>query len=150
MVLRGPVRLYRHDKGWMLGRTFLMLSHVGRKTGEPHETVAMVLADDHNTGEVVIVSAWGPDTDWVRNLRAGPAREVRIDRDSFVPQHRFLDEDAALAVSVAFRERHPMRLRLIGAIFGWGDMRDDSVLLEFVRKHPFVAIRPVCTDGPTP
>ena len=45
-VFRMPLRLYRRGKGWMLGRTFLMLVHVGRKTGQPHDMVAMVLADD--------------------------------------------------------------------------------------------------------
>ena len=29
--------------GWMLGRTFLMLVHIGRTTGRPHQAVAMVL-----------------------------------------------------------------------------------------------------------
>lgn len=140
-VFRAPLWLYRRDKGWMLGRTFLMLVHVGRKSGQPHETVAMVLADDSDTGEVVIVSGWGPDADWVRNLRAGPAREVRIGREHFIPEHRFLAEDEAVAVGTAFRNSHPLRLRLVSAILGWGDMRNEGVLREFVQEHPLVALR---------
>jgi deazaflavin-dependent oxidoreductase (nitroreductase family) len=141
-VFRTPLWLYHRNRGWMLGRTFLMLVHVGRKTGEPHDTVAMVLADDRDTGEVVIVSGWGPEADWLRNLHAGPAREVRIARERFVPEHRFLDEDEAVAVAVAFRHRHPGRVRLAGAILGWGDLRSDAALREFVQRHPFVALRP--------
>jgi deazaflavin-dependent oxidoreductase (nitroreductase family) len=134
--------LYRRDKGWLLGRTFLMLVHVGRKSGLPHEMVAMVLADDADTGEVVIFSGWGTNADWLHNLRTGPAREVRVGRDRFVPEHRFLDEDEAVAVVGAFRRRHPRRLRLASAILGWGDLRGDAPVREFVRGHPFVALRP--------
>ena len=99
-VFRMPLRLYRRGWGWLLGRTFLALTHVGRKTGQPHDTVAMVLADDDVSGEVVICSGWGPDADWVQNLRAGPAREARVGHDRYAPEHRFLNADEAVAVGV--------------------------------------------------
>lgn len=141
-VFRTPLWLYRRGWGWLLGRTFLMLVHVGRKTGQPHDMVAMILADDRDSGEVVIFSGWGPNVDWLSNLRAGPAREVRIARDRFVPEHRFLSEDEAVAVLVAFRRRHPGRVRLARAILGWGDLGSDAALRDFVRSHPFVALHP--------
>ncbi len=72
-VFRTPLWLYRRGWGWLLGRTFLMLVHVGRTTGQPHDMVAMILTDDRDSGEVVIFSGWGPDVDWLSNLRAGPA-----------------------------------------------------------------------------
>ena len=103
---------------------------------------AMVLADDPDTGEVVICSGWGPDADWLHNLHAGPAREVRIAGDRFVPAHRFLTEDEAVAVTVAFRHRHPRRVWLASAVLGWGDLRSEASVCEFVRGHPFVALRP--------
>jgi deazaflavin-dependent oxidoreductase (nitroreductase family) len=141
-VFRMPLLLYRRGWGWLLGRSFLLLTHVGRKTGQAHATVAMVLADDHDTGEVVICSAWGPDADWVLNLRAHPAREVRVGRDRYAPMHRFLTEDEAVAVGVAFREEHPWRLRLLSTILGWGDLTHDVAVRDIVRSHPFVALGP--------
>ena len=33
-------------------------------------------------------------------------------------------------------------LRLLSAILGWGDLRDDDALRTFVREHPLVAFRP--------
>jgi len=90
----------------------------------------------------VICSAWGPHADWLRNLEAGPAREVRIGRDGFIPEHRFLGEDEAVLVGIDFREHHPRRLWLLSRVLGWGDLRRDDMLREFVRGHPFVALRP--------
>ena len=82
-VFRMPLRAYRHDAGWLLGRTFMEFVHTGRKTGKPYETVAMVLRYDPDAHEAVICAGWGPDTDWVRNLRAGPAARARLGRESF-------------------------------------------------------------------
>lgn len=141
-VFRAPLLLYRRGWGRLLGRTFLLLVHVGRRTGQPHETVAMVLADNRVSGEVVICSGWGPGADWVHNLHAGPGLEVRVGRDRFTPSHRFLTEEEAFGVGVAFRRAHPWRMRLISSILGWGDLRRDDAVREFVRRHPFVAFRP--------
>jgi deazaflavin-dependent oxidoreductase (nitroreductase family) len=141
-IFRAPVWLFHHGHAAALGRTFLLLEHVGRSTGRPHETVAMVLADDPCTGDVVICSAWGTRADWLCNICAGPAKEVRIGRDRFVPEHRVLTEGEAFVVATAFRDRHPRRLRLMSAVLGWGDLRSDGEMRAFVRWHPFVAFRP--------
>jgi deazaflavin-dependent oxidoreductase (nitroreductase family) len=89
-VFRLPLPLYRRGWGGRLGHTFLLLVHAGRKTGKPHSTTAMVLRYDPQTREAVICSAWGKDTDWIRNIRARPALRVQIGRESFTPQQRFL------------------------------------------------------------
>ena len=140
-VLRFPLRLYRRGWGWMLGRNFLMFEHTGRRTGKHHQAVAMVLAENPATGELIICSGWGPDVDWVRNLRAGPATEVRIGRDHFVPAHRFLAEDESVAVVLAFRMRDRGRVRRVSSILGWGDLRTEQAIRTFVHGHPFVAFR---------
>lgn len=141
-VFRMPLRAYRHNAGWLLGHTFLEFVHIGRTSGQPHEAVAMVLHYDSVTREAVICAAWGPNTDWVRNLRVGPAVRVQLGRDTFTPAHRFLSDDEAFEVAVQFRREHPWRLRLLSSILGWGDLRDDAVAREFVHDHPLVAFRP--------
>ena len=137
-----PLRAYRHDAGWLLGHTFLQFTHVGRRTGKPHDAVAMVLGYDAAAREAVICACWGPECDWYRNLRAGPAVDVRIGRDAFTPQTRFLTDAEATQVVAAFRRAHPYRLRLMSAVMGWGDLGDDHVVRGFVGTHPFVAFRP--------
>lgn len=141
-VFRLPLRLYHHDLGWLVSRTFLLLVHTGRNTGRPHEMVAMILTYDPATREAVICSGWGPNVDWVRNLHAGPAQKVVIGRDSYAPAHRFLTEDEALAAMDEFRRRHPARVRLFSGILGWGDTRPEAAARAFVREHPFVSLRP--------
>ena len=97
-VFRLPLQAYHHRKGWMLGHTFLLLTHIGRRTGQPHETVAMVLRYRPETQEVVVCSAWGSETDWVRNIRQRPAIRVEIGPDVFEPEQRFLSTEEGLVV----------------------------------------------------
>jgi deazaflavin-dependent oxidoreductase (nitroreductase family) len=140
LVFRLPLALYRRGWGWLLGRTFLVLEHRGRRSGKPRSIVAMVLTYDPETHEAVICSGWGEKPDWVRNIRAHPAVHIQIGREAFTPEQRFLTEDESFAV--AFRRRHPRRMRLICSIFGWGDLRSDATARAFVRNRPFVAFRP--------
>jgi deazaflavin-dependent oxidoreductase (nitroreductase family) len=141
-VFRLPLPLYRRGWGWLLGHTFLLLVHAGRKTGKPHSATAMVLRYDRQTHEAVIFSAWGQDADWIRNIRVRPALQVQIGRDSFTPQQRFLSEDESVAVVAGFGRRHPWRLRLATSIMGWEDLRSDAAAREFVSTRPFVSFRP--------
>jgi deazaflavin-dependent oxidoreductase (nitroreductase family) len=146
-LFRLPLNAYRHNAGGLLGHTFLQFTHIGRKSGRPYDSVAMVLRYDHASQQVVICAAWGPQTDWVRNLCAGPVAKVQIGRDSFTPDHRFLTDDEAYEVAVQFRRKHPRRLRLISTILGWGDLRDDAAVRQFIHSHPFIAFQPAARLG---
>ena len=140
--MRLPRGLYHRGWGRLLGHTFLLITHEGRRTRKRRETVAMALTHDPETQETVVCSAWGPDTQWIRNLRAHPALEVQIGRNTYVPEQRFLTEDEAVAVATEFRDHHPWRLRLIAAILGWGELRSEAAVRELVRGRPFISFRP--------
>ena len=77
---------------------------------------------------------------WACSQRHGSA--------TFTPQQRFLAEKEAFDVATQFRREHPHRLRFFSTILGWGDLRDDARVREYVGTHPFVAFRP--TDAPAP
>lgn len=139
---RLPLTAYRHGVGPAVGRTFLAFTHIGRRTGQPHRTVAMVLRHDAATGEVVIVAGWGPQSDWYRNIRIRPAVQVQVGGQTFTPEQRFLPDEESFDVVARFRREHPHRVRFFSTVLGWGDLRDDARVREFVRSHPFVAFRP--------
>jgi deazaflavin-dependent oxidoreductase (nitroreductase family) len=141
-VFRLPLTAYRHNAGPAVGRTFVAFTHIGRRTGRPHQAVAMVPRYDETTDEVVSCAAWGPLTDWYRNLQAHPAATVQLGGQEFAPQQRFLTEEEEVDVAVGFRRAHPHRFALLSRILGWGDLRQDAAVRELVRAHPFVAFRP--------
>jgi deazaflavin-dependent oxidoreductase (nitroreductase family) len=142
VFMRMPRPLYHHGFGWLLGHTFLLITHRGRKSGKQRETVAMALSYDPETREVIVCSAWGPTTEWMRNLRANAALKIEIGREKYVPEQRFLSREEAVAVALEFRRRHPHRLRLVSTILGWGDLSSEQAVRELVRSRPFVSFRP--------
>ena len=141
-LFRLPLPLYRHRWGWLLGHTFLLLVHTGRRTGKPRATVAMTVRYNPQSHEAVVCSVWGPHTDWIRNIRARPALQIQIGREVFTPTQRFLDEDESVAALADFRRKHPHRLRLVTRILGWPNLDNDATLRDFVRNRPFVAFHP--------
>jgi deazaflavin-dependent oxidoreductase (nitroreductase family) len=147
-LMRLPRPLYRRGWGWLLDQTFLLIAHQGRKSGKRRETVAMALKYDPDTKEAVVCSAWGPNTEWIRNLRAHTALEIQIGRESYVPEQRFLSEDESVAVATEFRRRHPWRTRLFAGILAWGDLSSETAVRAFVRRRPFVSFRPAQTSSP--
>lgn len=46
VIFRAPVRLYEHNLGWLLGRRFVCLTHIGRRSGRRYRTVLEAIGSD--------------------------------------------------------------------------------------------------------
>src|SRR5579864_2518256 len=98
LIFRLPLIVYRLGLGWMLGHQFLVLTHVGRRSGRVHQTVLKVLHYDRLTHECVVASAWGRGTDWYRNIEVRSALAVQTGNDWYVPDQRAVAADEAVCV----------------------------------------------------
>jgi len=47
-----PLLLYRLRLGWLLGKRFMLLTHVGRRSGKVRRTILAVLRFDETTKEI--------------------------------------------------------------------------------------------------
>lgn len=145
-AFRLPDLLYRHGLGWVLGRRFLRLLHVGRRTGTRHATVLEVVRHDPRRAEFVVVSGFGPHADWLRNVEAGNTVEGTVGRHTFVADHRRLDREEAFAVMADYERRNrligPVVRRALSWLLGW--RYDASALARWrlVDQLPMVALRP--------
>src|SRR5579872_6864271 len=83
-----PVSLYRLHLGWLLGRRFLLLTHTGRRTGLRRQTVLEVMEYRSDGPEAVVMSGFGPQANWLRNIQAAPGPEIVIGRHRFIAAHR--------------------------------------------------------------
>lgn len=149
-IFDAPTLLYRHRLGWLLGRRFLAVTHVGRTSGKLYETVLEVVSYERDSGESIVASAYGPTADWYRNLQQTPARLVRTGRHQFVPQQRFLDRDEARTAAVAFRTAHSLEARMantVMAAIGAVPRNTFSDPVDLFASFPMIAFRPSGT-GP--
>jgi deazaflavin-dependent oxidoreductase (nitroreductase family) len=147
-ALRLPIRLYHANLGWLCGHQFMLLAHQGRRSGLRRETMLEVVRYDRRTHECIVVSGWGERADWLRNIRAHPALEVRIGRERYVPEQRLLSPDEVATELVDYARRYPWRARLIPRILAWDgpgsaptDLRDFAAALRMVAFHPRLARR---------
>lgn len=120
VFLRLPIWLYRVRLGWLLGHRLVYLAHRGRRTGARREVVAETVRYDPERPEVVVVAAWGRDPDWYRNLRVGPALEVRVGGHRWTrPAHRFLDGTETARTLLDYQRAHPRAWRHIAPLLGF-------------------------------
>ncbi|MGW7680792.1 nitroreductase family deazaflavin-dependent oxidoreductase [Kribbella sp. NPDC054772] len=73
-LARSPIPVFRAGFGFVFGRRLMMLEHVGRSSGLRRYVVLEVLERDAHG--LVIVSGYGRDSQWYRNVLAHPGVRV--------------------------------------------------------------------------
>ncbi len=144
-LFNAPSWLYDRGLGWLLGRRFCEVEHVGRKSGKRRTTVLEIVERDPATGEIVVASAYGATANWYRNLQQRPATKIRTGRQEYVPETRFLTPEEGRAVAERFGVDHrweaKVGLRVMDAIDAVpAGTFDDPV--EMFASFPMVAFKP--------
>jgi deazaflavin-dependent oxidoreductase (nitroreductase family) len=147
VLFRAPASLYHWRCGWLLGRRFLLLVHIGRRSGRRRETVLEVAEYRRSGPEIVVVSAYGHAADWLRNIEASPKAEVIIGRDRFTAAHRILGEEEAIQVIKGYEHRNrligPIVRLGLGCFLGWRYYGTDADRRRLVAQLPLIAFHPV-------
>ncbi len=145
-ILRAPALVYHANAGWLLGERFLLLTHLGRRSGRSYQTVLEVIGSEPAVGEVMVIAGLGSAADWYRNVQAHPAVEVVVGRRRFRPVHRVLDEPEAIEVLAAYERRNrcvaPLVHQVLSWLVGWSYDGSDSARRRLAGELPIIAFRP--------
>jgi deazaflavin-dependent oxidoreductase (nitroreductase family) len=145
-LFRAPALLYRWQCGWQLGHRFLLLIHVGRRTGLRRHTVLEVVEYRKEGPEVVVISAFGRNADWLRNIAATPDVEVVIGSQRFRALYRVLDAEEAMQVLAGYERRNrliaPIIRLVLSPLLGWRYSGAEEDRRRLVAQLPFIAFRP--------
>jgi deazaflavin-dependent oxidoreductase (nitroreductase family) len=134
------------DCGWLLGHRFLLLTHIGRRSGRRRETVLEVV--DYRPGgpEIVVVSAYGGAAGWLRNIQATRHTEIAIGKKHFFATYRILGQEEAIEVIRGYEHRNrligPIVRLGLGAFLGWRYRGSESDRRRLVTQLPLIAFRP--------
>jgi deazaflavin-dependent oxidoreductase (nitroreductase family) len=144
-LLHAPVYLYRWRLGWLLGRRFLLLTHTGRRTGLRRQTVLEVMDYRKEGPEAVVMSGFGRDADWFRNIEATSPAEVDIGTQHFNAAHRILSIAEAAEVLRLYEQRNrimtPIVRKVLSRLLGWRYTGSDEERTRVVEQLPLVAFR---------
>jgi len=145
-LFRAPVYLFRWRLGWLFGHRALLLIHTGRRTGLRRQTVLEVVEYRKDGPEAVVVNGFGPDCDWVLNIKAGGGEEVVVGSQHFPAEHRFLGEEEAVKVIEGYENRNRFIAPIVHAglswLLGWQYHSTEDDRRRLVRQLPLIAFRP--------
>jgi deazaflavin-dependent oxidoreductase (nitroreductase family) len=124
----------------------MLLIHVGRRTGLRRETVLEVMEYRDEGPEVVVMSAFGPEADWLRNIQARSDPEVVIGSLRFTAAHRMLGAEEAVRVIAGYEQRNrliaPIIRAVLSRLLGWRYLGSEADRRWLVVHLPLIAFRP--------
>ena len=141
--MRMPIAFYRLGLGGLLGGRFLLLNHVGRKSGLPRQVVLEVVNHDPATGNYTVASGFGATSDWYRNLQAAPDVTIQVGRKKMAVTAHFLSQSEGGEVMMDYAQRYPKAAlalsKTLGYPVGQGTPEEYRSVGEGI---PFVEFRP--------
>lgn len=141
--LKAPLWLYRNGLGWMMGERFLMFTHVGRKTGQLHQTVVEVVYHDETSDRYYIASGWGEKAHWLKNIAENPGIEVVVGRRRMDAVACRVEPAKGTQALLKYAERYPYAFRKLSkAMMGVELTPDQAGVLRMIEHVPMVAIDP--------
>ena len=146
-LFRAPVYLYRWKCGWLLGHRFLLLIHVGRRTRLTHYTILEIMEFRPDVPEMIVMSGFGPNADWLRNIEITPDPEVVVGSERFTAAHRMLDAEEAVSVLAGYERRHrllaPIVHIVLSRLLGFRYDGSERARRQAIAELPLIAFRPM-------
>ncbi len=144
LLFKMPLILWRMGLGPLMGHYVLVLTTWGRKSGLPRH----VMTEYHvMRGRIYVPCAFGPKSQWYRNLAADPHVTVQTWQGAeSMLAHRVTDDEELRAVYTLIRRRNPVMLHWYLESLG---LPDDVAALVAHKDRVYI-IRFDPTSEPTP
>lgn len=138
-----PLVFYRLRLGFVLGGRFLLLRHVGRKSGLQRETVLEVVHFDESSGTYTIASGFGPRSDWYQNLLRHPQASIRVRNRDMDVIAKPLSPEASGETMVRYLKQYPQAAKALPGLLGFRVDGGEEDYRTLGREHiPFVDLEP--------
>jgi len=138
-VLRIPIHLYHWRLGFLMGGRFILIDHVGRKSGKLYQTPVEVVRHDTVSGEYIVCSGTGPNADWYRNLTAKPADAVQVRNERWQPTQRMLTQQEASDYFEGYENEHPKAAKRLLKSMGKDYDGTDEGRFAMAAEMPMIA-----------
>jgi deazaflavin-dependent oxidoreductase (nitroreductase family) len=127
-----------YQRGFGPRRSVLLLTTLGRKSGQPRLTPLQFEVVD---GEFYIASARGPQSDWFKNILANPNVHVQVGARQFDAVAEAVIDPVRIADFIELRlQRHPLMVRPIMHLFDGLPLRFTRADLETLCKDKAMVI----------
>lgn len=145
-VFRAPIWLYRVGLGGLLGRRFVLLTHIGRNTGRTRQVVLEVVEHDEASDSYLIASGYGTRSQWFRNISDDPRVRFQVGRRRYTGLAQPLPAAESGRRLRDYARRHPrtaaLLMRAVGQDVDGSDSAYERVGSDRDDGVPLVALTP--------
>jgi deazaflavin-dependent oxidoreductase (nitroreductase family) len=142
LFLRAPIWLYRARLGWLLGQRFVLLTHIGRKSGLTRQTVLEIVRYDPTSGNCIVASGWGMKSDWVQNILADSKVTIQLGSKSSMAVAERLSPDVSAETLLDYSRRNPRAMRTLAGFMGYPIDGSEESILALGRNLPMFIFKP--------
>jgi deazaflavin-dependent oxidoreductase (nitroreductase family) len=142
LAFRLPIWLYRLHLGWILGTRFVLLTHTGRKSGLPRQTVLEVVRYNKASGSCIIASGWDIRSDWFHNITANPKIVFQVSNKRTTGIAERLTPESGAQELLDYARRHPMAFRELAQFMGFKLDGTEDGIRTAGRKLPMFVLKP--------
>lgn len=139
-----PIWMYKIGFGgferWF-GAQWMLITHIGRKTGKRYESMVDVMDYDKTTDTYYVEAAYGARADWYKNIQSSAVFEARVGRRKFKACAGALSTEGASDMLVQFYRSKPAYTRSVMAMAGV-KFKDENDLRELGKKVTLLAVKP--------
>lgn len=140
LLFRLPIALYKIGLGGLLGGRFLLLNHIGRKTGSPRQAVVEVVRHDPASDTYIIASGFGEQSQWFQNLLYTPDVTIQLGRRTLLVHARHLSSEEAADEMADYARRNPKAARALAGFMGFEVDGTEAGYRKLGAQLPFVAL----------
>lgn len=141
-LFRLPIHCYRLGLGWLLGSRFVLIEHVGRRSGRLRSVVVEVVDHDPRDDTWTVASGFGATADWYRNLLATPDVTIQVGRRAIPVAARPLSDSEGADTMARYAAAHPRTARRLAGFMGYDVDGSERDYRELGRAIPFVRFVP--------
>lgn len=142
-LFRLPIYFYRAKLGWLLGRRFLLLNHIGHKSGVSRQTVLEVVRYDKETDTHYIAAGFGHKSHWLQNIIAQPLVKIQVGRRQMQVEAQPLSATASGEMMVWYAQKYPRMARGLSRMVGHRVQGTEAEYRDLGETQiPFVALVP--------
>ncbi|MEW6094790.1 MAG: nitroreductase family deazaflavin-dependent oxidoreductase [Chloroflexota bacterium] len=144
---RLPIWLYRAHLGWLITSHFLLLEHVGRKSGQVRQVVLEVLKRDKANDVYYLAVGFGSSSDWYQNLLKTPRAKIQSGFRKADVIAEILSIDEAGEIIMDYARRYPFAIRTLARIVGYEIGKGEVDYREFAKIVPIVALKVIAPSA---
>lgn len=141
-ILQAPKWIFRAHLGFIFGSRFLLLEHIGRKSGKRYQTPLEVASRDEAHDEYIVTSGTGVNADWYRNIRANPAVAIWLGSRRYPVKQRFLPTAEAVERMKEYEREHPKAAAKLEDLMGVSHDDTDESWTAMMEKIPMIGFIP--------